>query len=155
VLDSDSGISYFTAVVVDPPRALVLHSHTHPLPLYRDVNFAWAFVLRRDGSRTRLMMRARITYTPVWPAAFVRVFMLVGFGLGDLIQAGAMLNGIRTRAERRGRARSTGGEIVIQRPVEEVFDFVADERNVYDPSIVHVEKLTAAARAVGWAAPSR
>jgi hypothetical protein len=81
--------------------------------------------------------------------------MLVGFGLGDLIQAGAMLNGIRTRAERRGRARSTGGEIVIQRPVEEVFDFVADERNVYDPSIVHVEKLTAAARAVGWAAPSR
>lgn len=143
VLDSDSGVSYFTAAVVDRPRALVLHSHTHPLPMYRDVHFAWAFVLRRDGSRTRLMMRARITYAPVWPAAFVRTIMLVGFGIGDVIQAGAMLNGIRSRAERRGRAPSSGGEIVIRRPVEEVFDFVADERNVYDPTIVHVEKLTA------------
>jgi hypothetical protein len=36
----------------------------------------------------------------------------------------------------------TEGEIVIDRPPEEVFDFVADERNVYDPRIVRVEKLT-------------
>ncbi|HSI81785.1 MAG TPA: SRPBCC family protein [Solirubrobacterales bacterium] len=34
------------------------------------------------------------------------------------------------------------GQIVIERPVEEVFDFVADERNVYDPRIVSAEKLT-------------
>ncbi len=36
------------------------------------------------------------------------------------------------------------GEIVIRRPVEEVFDFVADERNEprYNPRMLHAEKLT-------------
>ena len=100
VLDSDSGVSYFTAALVDPPRALVLLSHTHPLPMYRDVNFAWAFVLGDEGPRTRLVMRARVGYSPVWPAALVRAMILVGFGIGDVIQAGAMLDGIRRRAER-------------------------------------------------------
>jgi Polyketide cyclase / dehydrase and lipid transport len=37
------------------------------------------------------------------------------------------------------------GEILIGRPMEDVFDFVADERNepLYNPLIVSVEKLTA------------
>jgi Polyketide cyclase / dehydrase and lipid transport len=36
------------------------------------------------------------------------------------------------------------GEIVIHRPVEEVFDFVADERNEprYNPRMVHVELIS-------------
>jgi len=36
------------------------------------------------------------------------------------------------------------GEIVINRPVEEVFDFVADERNEprYNPRMLRVEKLS-------------
>jgi len=36
------------------------------------------------------------------------------------------------------------GEIVIARPVEEVFDFVADERHEprYNPRMLHVEKVT-------------
>jgi hypothetical protein len=36
------------------------------------------------------------------------------------------------------------GEIAIDRPVDEVFDFVADERNEprYNPRILNVEKLT-------------
>jgi hypothetical protein len=34
------------------------------------------------------------------------------------------------------------GEIVIRRPVDEVFDFVADERNRYDPAIIDAEKVT-------------
>jgi uncharacterized protein YndB with AHSA1/START domain len=36
------------------------------------------------------------------------------------------------------------GEIVINRPVEEVFDFVADERNEprYNPRLLRVEKLS-------------
>jgi hypothetical protein len=38
---------------------------------------------------------------------------------------------------------SIRGEIRIKRPVDEVFDFVADERNVYDPRIVRAEKLSA------------
>ena len=36
------------------------------------------------------------------------------------------------------------GEIAINRPVDEVFDFVADERNEprYNPKIARVEKLS-------------
>ena len=100
VLDSDRGDSYFTAALVDPPHALVLHSNTHPLPLYRDTNFAWVFAAETAGAWTRLIMQARIAYTPLWPAAIVKAFIVVAFGIGDVIQAGAMLNGIKRRAER-------------------------------------------------------
>ena len=36
------------------------------------------------------------------------------------------------------------GEIIINRPVEEVFDFVADERNEphYNPRMVRAEKIS-------------
>jgi hypothetical protein len=97
--DSPEGNSYFVAARVDPPDALVLHSHTHPLPLYRDTNFSWAFVCHRRGAGTRLLMRARIAYTPVWPAPLVRACIVSGFGIGDVLQAGGMLLGIRRRAE--------------------------------------------------------
>ena len=100
VPDSESGVSYFTVARLDPARALVLHSTTHPLPAYADVSFAWAFTLEDAGSDTRLIMRARVTYRPVWPAALVRLLMLVGFGIGDFLQAGGILNGIKRRAER-------------------------------------------------------
>jgi hypothetical protein len=94
--DSDGGESYFEVVALDRPRALVLLSHTHPLPAYEDVDFSWAFVL--DGARpTRLLVRARVRYTPVWPPWIVRTLVAVGFGFGDFVQAGAMLLGIRSR----------------------------------------------------------
>jgi hypothetical protein len=41
------------------------------------------------------------------------------------------------------------GEIVIDRRAEEVFDFVADERNRYDPRVRRAEKLTAGPIGVG------
>lgn len=43
------------------------------------------------------------------------------------------------------------GEIVIARPVEEVFDFVADERNEpkYNPQMTRVDKTTAGPIGVG------
>lgn len=100
VPDSESGVSFFTVARIDPARALVLHSTTHPLPAYKDVSFAWAFVLEDAGADTRLLMRARVSYAPVWPAALVRLLMLVGFGVGDFVQAGGMLGGIKQRAER-------------------------------------------------------
>lgn len=103
VLDSDDGTASFTVAVLDPPRALVLLSHTHPLPIYRDVAFAWAFVVEdRDPGTCRLLMRARVTCTPVRAASLVRLLIRVGFGGGDVVQAGAMLRGIRRRAERAG-----------------------------------------------------
>jgi hypothetical protein len=100
VLDSERGDSYFVAARVDAPDALVLHSHTHPLPFYRDTNFSWAFVSQPQGTGTRLLMRARITYTPVGPASLVQAMIAVGFGIGDVLQAGGMLLGIKQRAER-------------------------------------------------------
>jgi hypothetical protein len=100
VPDSPDGIvSYFTAAEVARNRALVLISHTHPLPIYRDVSFSWAFVLRDAGSDARLAMRARVSYTPVGPAPVIRVLVATALTVGDVIQAGAMLNGIRSRAE--------------------------------------------------------
>jgi hypothetical protein len=109
VPDSDSGVAFFTVAGVDPGRALVLRSDTHPLPIYRDVDFTWAFALREELGGTRLVMRARVRYTPVWPAWIVGVLVRVGFGLGDVAQAGAMLGGIRRRAEGRTRHRGAPG----------------------------------------------
>jgi hypothetical protein len=103
VPDSDGGESFFTVALLDVHRAIVLRSRTHPLPAYRDVDFTWAFEVREDTAGTRLLMRARVRYAPVWPAWIVHVLVRVGFGLGDVVQAGAMLGGIRRRAE--GRVR--------------------------------------------------
>jgi carbon monoxide dehydrogenase subunit G len=43
------------------------------------------------------------------------------------------------------------GEILIERPVEEVFDFVADQRNepIYNPRMLQSEKITDGPIAVG------
>ncbi len=43
------------------------------------------------------------------------------------------------------------GEIVIERPVEEVFDFVADERNEprYNPRMLLAEKISSGPIALG------
>jgi hypothetical protein len=95
----DAVVSYFTVAEIITGRALVLISHTHPLPIYRDVGFSWAFVLEDDGADTRLIMRARIAYTPVGPGPIIRFLVAAGFGIGDDVQAGAMLGGIKARAE--------------------------------------------------------
>ena len=100
VLDSEDGNAYFVAAVVDAPHALVLHSHTHPLPLYRDTNFTWAFMAESQAGGTRLFMRARVTYTPIGPARLVQALIGIGFGAGDVVQGGGMLNGIKARTER-------------------------------------------------------
>lgn len=100
VADSPDGrVSYFTAAEVARNQALVLVSHTHPLPIYRDVDFSWAFILIDAGPGTRLVMRARISYTPVGPAPMVRALVSTAFAIGDVVQAGAMLGGIKARAE--------------------------------------------------------
>lgn len=49
------------------------------------------------------------------------------------------------------RAVNPEGEIVIYRPVEEVFDFVADERNEprYNPRMLRAEKVSSGPTGVG------
>jgi hypothetical protein len=100
VPDSPDGqVSYFTVAEIEKNRTLVLISHTHPMPIYRDVSFSWAFVLEDAGENTRLIMRARISYTPVGPARVMRASIGAAFAIGDVVQAGAMLRGIKRRAE--------------------------------------------------------
>jgi hypothetical protein len=102
VPDSPDGVrSYFTVAKITEKRALVLMSHTHPLPIYRDVSFSWAFVLERLGADTRLIMRARVSCTPVGFASIIRLLIRAGLGVGDVVQGGAMLSGIKSRAESR------------------------------------------------------
>ena len=49
------------------------------------------------------------------------------------------------------------GEIIIQRPVEEVFDFVADERDAprYNRRMVRAEKVSPGAIGLGARFPGR
>jgi hypothetical protein len=98
--DSDDWSVYFTVAHVNPRRALVLRSSRHLLPPYRTVDFTWAFVLEGDGPHTRLLIRARTVYEPTWPGFLTALFVWLVVGLGDFVNASAMLRGIKRRAER-------------------------------------------------------
>ena len=102
VPDSPDDSVGFTAARVEPPRVLVLHSTQHVLPPYEDLSFAWIFVLRPVASGTRLLLRARTSFRPVWPRLAVRAFVAVVMNLGDVIEAGGILRGVRRRAEAPG-----------------------------------------------------
>lgn len=104
VPDSPDLSAFFTVANIEPERALVLHSTTHVLHPYKDLNFTWAFVLADDGDATRLIVRSRVRYEPVWPAAATRLFVRLVIGLGDLLNASVMLHGIKRRVEREARS---------------------------------------------------
>jgi hypothetical protein len=109
VPDSPDWSVFFTVRRVDPGRALVLHSARHVLPPYSDVDFSWAFVLAGAGDATRLLIRARGSWEPVWPRPLTRAFWWLVMGPGDFVNAGGMLRGIRRRAERAHRAQDPPG----------------------------------------------
>ncbi len=96
--DSPDWSAFFTVQRLEPERALVLYSTTHPLPMYTDVRSGWSFVLENRHGITRLILRARMNCTPVWPAPLVWLFFGVVTSLGDLLDAGSMLRGVRQRA---------------------------------------------------------
>ena len=103
--DSDDFSVYFTVADVDPPCALVLHSTRHVMKPIRTADFSWAFVLRKEAKdQTRLIIRARVRYTPQLAAPFVEFVI----GIGDYVNAEAMLHGIKTRAERAGHCQTAG-----------------------------------------------
>jgi hypothetical protein len=79
------------------------------LPVYDNTNFSWAFIAEGHDGGTRLIMRARIAYTPRRPASIVKALIAAAFGIGDVIQAGGMLTGIRTRVERGSPAPAPAG----------------------------------------------
>ena len=108
VPDSIDGTAWFTVERLDPGRAVVLLLTTHPLPVYTDARFSWAFALEDRGVSTRLLVRARMDFTPVWPPPLAWLFFRVVMTLGDLVEAGAMLRGVRARVEGRGALRPSG-----------------------------------------------
>jgi hypothetical protein len=65
--------------------------------MYTDVRFGWSFVLEDRHGSTRLILRARMKCTPVWPAPLVWLFFGVVMCLGDLLEAGSMLHGVEKR----------------------------------------------------------
>lgn len=94
VADSDDWSVYFTVQMVDPPHALVLYSTRHVLRPIRTIRFSWAFVTRAIApGQSRLLIRARCTYTPRWAAPFVELVI----GPADFVNASAMLRGIKSR----------------------------------------------------------
>lgn len=97
VPDSRDGSVFFTVAQLVAGRALVLHSTRHILRPIRSVDFSWAFCLADAGRCfTRLTIRARVWCAPRWAGIALEPLL----GLGDFINAEAMLRGIRARAER-------------------------------------------------------
>jgi hypothetical protein len=95
VPDSADWSVFFTVAEVEPERHLVLHSTRHVLPPVRRGDFSWAFCLTPVGDgATRLLIRARVRCEPRWAGALVEPVI----GIGDFLNAEAMLHGIRLRA---------------------------------------------------------
>jgi hypothetical protein len=96
VPDSPDCSVFFTVAELEPERHLVLHSTRHVLPPVRGADFSWAFCLAPAGDEeTRLLIRARVRCEPRWAGAVVEPVI----GIGDFLNAEAMLRGIRSRAE--------------------------------------------------------
>lgn len=117
VPDSVDWSAYFTVVRVDPPHALVLHSTRHVIRPIRTIDFSWAFVVRELGhGRSRLLVRARADYTPRRALPFVELIV----GPADFVNAGAMLRGIKQRAESAGEIPK-GGAMTTSELADEEF----------------------------------
>ncbi|HET8977660.1 MAG TPA: SRPBCC family protein [Solirubrobacteraceae bacterium] len=142
---------------VEPERVLAWRS--------QDGNWVWTFVLEEVDGTTRLISRNRFRL-PRW---MDRIGM-VPMEPASLVMERKMLLGIKARAERlatttagshpsgpgpepsrRFQCATVDGEIIIRRPVEEVFDFVADERNEprYNPRMLRAEQTSPGPVGVG------
>jgi hypothetical protein len=97
VPDSADWSVYFTVAEIEPPQVLVLHSTRHVIAPIRTVDFSCAFILRElPNERTRLLIRARTRFTPLWARAFAELVI----GPADFVNVLGMLHGIKSRAER-------------------------------------------------------
>jgi len=142
---------------MEPGRALVLHQPADPESgrphdrgdpdLGNYYGWNWVFVLDEvDSDTTRLIVRSRVDGRPRY---LIKAFYTLLLEFPHFVMERGMLKGIKRRAERASAAPRASQrfqrETVIERPVEEVFDFVTDARNEprYNPRILNVEKKTA------------
>ncbi|HMK92079.1 MAG TPA: SRPBCC family protein [Thermoleophilia bacterium] len=99
VPDSDDWSVFYVVDQVEPGSHLVLHSTSHNVGPIETIDFSWAFALlpvAGDAGATRLLVRARVAYTPALLYPLVETVI----GLGDWVNVSVMLRGIRERAER-------------------------------------------------------
>lgn len=139
---------FYTVSEIRPGEALVM---LQQLPT--GGRTSWSFIVRaRADGTTRLLVRTRASAPTEARARVARALELLLLEPGYFLMERGMLRGIRRRAEAHaGRRPAIVGEIVIARPVEEVFDTVADERNEprYNPRLASVEKASAGPIGVG------
>lgn len=96
VPDAGDWSVYYDVEAVEPPHHLLLHSVRHVFPPLRTSDFSWVFVLEPEsGARTRMTVRARVAYAPLWVLPMVDGVI----GLGDWVNVSVMLRGIKRRAE--------------------------------------------------------
>ena len=94
VPDSEDYSIYYDVVAVQPPHHLLLHSRRHVFPPIKSSDFGWVFVLlpTPEGG-TRFVIRARVSYAPLWALPIVDGVI----GIGDLVNVSVMFRGIRKR----------------------------------------------------------
>jgi ligand-binding SRPBCC domain-containing protein len=141
---------------MEPGRALVLHQPADPesgRPHDREdpdlgnyYGWNWVFVLAEvDPDTTRLIVRSRVDGRPRY---LIKTFYTLLLEFPHFVMERGMLKGIKRRAERAsvglGASQRFQQETVIERPVEEVFDFVTDARNEprFNPRILSAQKTT-------------
>lgn len=115
---ASEGFGIWRVRLVEPDRALVLHSRRNPVtgfevppgdvPNGSFIDCSWAFVLVPAGAGTRLRIRVRARLEGrLGVPAVARAARLL-FGLGDNVMENSMLEGIRQRAERHASGRVSG-----------------------------------------------
>lgn len=96
VPDSADWSVFYDVVEVEPPHHLVLHSVRHVFGPVRRSSFTWVFVCEPSAAGgTRLLVRARVSYEPLWSAAVIEPML----DAGDFVNVSFMLAGIKRRAE--------------------------------------------------------
>lgn len=107
VLDGPPGTAFFTVLILELNRHLVLHSDTHlrfafPKRIRENPRlgiageFSWGFYLQEAGDAdTRLLLRTRGRVEPRWYRLMIALFV----PLADFFLASKMLHGIKQRAE--------------------------------------------------------
>jgi hypothetical protein len=112
ILDGPPGTVFFTVRILQPNRALVLYSDTHPRYLVpRSIRenpsygihgeFSWAFILEeKSENTTRLILRTRANYAPRLYRVLTLPLILIG---REVFTARKMLYGIKRRVEQAAR----------------------------------------------------
>ncbi len=94
--DSADWSAKYVVEELEHDQHLLLHSTWHVFGPVRSSDFTWVFALRPlDRGATRVLVRARVSWRPLWTLPFVYALL----GVGDWVNVSVMLRGIKSRAE--------------------------------------------------------